>query len=94
MKAAEDFAIIFGGAVLLAIGAVAFVGASDALNDLQQTRANFSGLGGVIFDITDALGASDAAEYKRLLGILRLVGIGSAVFGLVFVLYGLVRALR
>ena len=94
MKGLEAFLLIFTGTALLAVGAVSFIGASDALSDLEQTRASFRGLGGLVLDISDALGASDNAEYKELLSILRLTGIAFAIIGLVTVLYGFIKALK
>ena len=90
----SDSLTIVVGAVLLAAGVVIFVGATDALNDLQQSRTELGGLAGLIFDLSDSLGASNFNTRKQLLEILRLTGVGGAVVGLVAVAYGLIRAFK
>ena len=95
MRTLLTFLVLIIDASLTAIGVMAFIGASDALSAVRQAATSFGGLGGVVMGIIDYFSEDvNLAEDIPRLEMIRLGGLGCAVFGGFIALFALIRAIR
>ena len=90
MKASSGFGLMAIGGVLVAGAAIYFFQAQSALNDIESLGNSFSGMGGFILVLTDAVGITDVAEQRQQLQIIRGVMVGIGFVGMLLGISGLV----